>query len=116
MHMISVKSFPGKVSHLCLLSFSFALAGKGKPSKTTNGVTPAFFTERRYSWNKPANLQNKKYNIMLGFVQKKQQLNDLSTKHCIEIDETSHLCRVPHSDIDTYKALCIQHEASMAAV
>jgi len=37
-------------SHLRLLSFLPALAGKAKPSNTTNGVTAAFFTVSKHLW------------------------------------------------------------------
>jgi len=47
-------------SHLRLLSFSSALAGKDKPSNMTNGVTPAFFAECRHFWKISLHLKLKK--------------------------------------------------------
>ena len=40
------RTFPE--TNICLLSFPSALDGKDKPSNTTTGITPAFFTEIKH--------------------------------------------------------------------
>lgn len=50
--------------NLRLLSFSLALAGKDKPSNTTIGMTPAFFTEIKHLWKISPHLGN--YNEKLS--------------------------------------------------
>lgn len=45
-------------TNLRLLSFSPALDGKDKPSNTTTGITPAFFTEIWHFWKISPHLGN----------------------------------------------------------
>lgn len=95
-------------SHLRFLSFSPALAGKDKPSNTTNGVTPAFFTECRHFWKISPHLKLKK----LWSNQLWAWENRIERK----FQNISHLSRLPLCAKDRLKPLCSQQEASIAAV
>ena len=53
-----VASVDKTLDHLCLFADSIALAGRGSPSNTTKGITPAVISISRFFVNILASLEN----------------------------------------------------------
>ena len=95
-------------TNLRLLSFLATLDDKDKPSNTTTGITPAFFTELKHFWKISLYLGNYKRR---NFSTSKVKIQSMDQ----QLKNISHLSRLPLWRKDTLNPLCCQQDASIAA-
>ena len=96
-------------TNLRLLSFLTTLDDKDKPSNTTTGITPAFFTEIKHFWKISLYLGNYKRR---NFSTSKVKIQSMDQ----QLKNISHLSRLPLWRKDTLNPLCCQQDALIAAI